>query len=91
MNRLQHTPEGFRDSYRDECLKRNHVLTKLIGIIQSYGYDQIETPTVEFFDIFGTDIGTTPSKELYKFFDRDGNTVVLRPDFTPSVARAAST
>ena len=91
MNRLQHTPEGFRDIYRDECLKRNHVLTKLIGIIQSYGYDQIETPTVEFFDIFGTDIGTTPSKELYKFFDRDGNTVVLRPDFTPSVARAAST
>ena len=91
MNRLQHTPEGCRDIYRDECLKRNHVLTKLIGIIQSYGYDQIETPTVEFFDIFGTDIGTTPSKELYKFFDRDGNTVVLRPDFTPSVARAAST
>ncbi len=91
MNRLQHTPDGFRDIYRDECLKRNHVLTKLIGVIQSYGYDQIETPTVEFFDIFGTDIGTTSSKELYKFFDRDGNTVVLRPDFTPSVARAAST
>lgn len=38
----------------------------------------------------GREVGTTPSRELYKFFDRDGNTLVLRPDFTPSIARAAS-
>ena len=31
------------------------------------------------------------SKELYKFFDREGNTLVLRPDFTPSVSRACAT
>ena len=35
-------------------------------------------------------IGTTPSKDLYKFFDKEGDTLVLRPDFTPSVARCAS-
>ena len=35
-------------------------------------------------------MGTTPSKDLYKFFDREGNTLVLRPDMTPSIARAAS-
>jgi ATP phosphoribosyltransferase regulatory subunit len=35
-------------------------------------------------------VGTTPSRELYKFFDREGNTLVLRPDFTPSVARCAA-
>ena len=50
----------------------------------------IETPTFEYFDVFSKEIGTTPSRELYKFFDRDGNTLVLRPDFTPSIARAAS-
>ncbi len=27
----------------------------------------------------------------YKFFDREGNTLVLRPDFTPSVSRACAT
>ena len=40
--------------------------------------------------MFSKDIGTTPSKDLYKFFDKEGNTLVLRPDFTPSVARCAA-
>ena len=35
-------------------------------------------------------VGTTPSKDLYKFFDKEGNTLVLRPDFTPSIARSAA-
>mgnify|MGYP002229040180 FL=1 len=48
------------------------------------------TPTFEFFNIFGSDVGTTPSKDLYKFFDKEGNTLVLRPDFTPSIARSAA-
>ena len=58
--------------------------------LKGYGYHPIQTPTFEFFDIFGKEIGTTPSKELYKFFDREGNTLVLRPDMTPSIARAAA-
>ena len=36
-------------------------------------------------------MGTIPSRDLYKFFDREGNTLVLRPDFTPSVSRACAT
>ena len=56
----------------------------------SFGYQDIQTPTFEFFDVFGREIGTTPSKELYKFFDKEGNTLVLRPDFTPSIARSAA-
>ncbi len=59
-------------------------------IVKSYGYQFIETPTFEFFDIFSKEVGTIPSKDLYKFFDREGNTLVLRPDITPSIARAAS-
>ncbi|MFQ8980627.1 MAG: ATP phosphoribosyltransferase regulatory subunit [Waltera sp.] len=47
-------------------------------------------PSIEFFDVFSKEIGTTPSKELYKFFDKEGNTLVLRPDFTPSIARCAA-
>jgi ATP phosphoribosyltransferase regulatory subunit len=40
--------------------------------------------------VFSKEVGTTPSKELYKFFDKEGNTLVLRPDFTPSIARCAA-
>lgn len=90
MNQLLHTPEGVRDIYSDEC-ERKHILEgRLHQVLKSYGFHPIQTPTFEFFDIFGKEIGSTPSKELYKFFDREGNTLVLRPDITPSIARCAS-
>lgn len=90
QNKRLHTPEGVRDIYNDECEKKHYILDRMRRVIQSYGYRFIETPTFEFFDIFGQEVGTTPSKDLYKFFDREGNTLVLRPDMTPSIARAAS-
>ncbi|MBQ6441653.1 MAG: ATP phosphoribosyltransferase regulatory subunit [Lachnospiraceae bacterium] len=87
---LLHTPEGVRDIYDLECEQKLVVEEQLFSTLRSFGYRPIETPTFEFFDVFGKEIGTTPSRELYKFFDRDGNTLVLRPDITPSVARAAA-
>lgn len=89
-NRLLHTPEGVRDIYGEEYLKKLYLQDTLHQQIKSYGYMDIMTPTFEFFDVFSKEIGTTPSKELYKFFDKENNTLVLRPDFTPSVARAAA-
>ena len=56
-----------------------------------FGYHDIQTPTFEYFDVFRKEIGTIPSKDLYKFFDKEGNTLVLRPDITPSIARVAAT
>ena len=87
---LLHTPEGVRDIYNEECEKKLLLQDSLYRMLRQYGYHPIETPTFEFFDIFGREIGTTPSKDLYKFFDREGNTLVLRPDITPSIARCAA-
>lgn len=88
--RLVHTPEGVRDIYGDEKAAKNIVEHLLQDKIKSYGYQDIQTPTFEFFDVFSKEVGTTPSRELYKFFDKEGNTLVLRPDFTPSIARCAA-
>ncbi len=41
-----------------------------------YGYEDIETPGFEYFEVFSNEVGTIPSKDLYKFFDREGNTLV---------------
>lgn len=89
-NQLLHTPEGVRDIYNEECEKKLFLQDRLNHTLKRYGYRSIQTPTFEFFDIFGKEIGTTPSKELYKFFDREGNTLVLRPDITPSIARSVA-
>jgi ATP phosphoribosyltransferase regulatory subunit len=88
--KLLHTPEGVRDIYGNEYARKLQVEDRLHKTISGYGYEDIQTPTFEFFDVFSKEIGTTPSKELYKFFDKENNTLVLRPDFTPSIARCAA-
>ena len=87
---LLHTPEGVRDIYGEEYAKKLKLEKMIHKKLKSFGYQDIQTPTFEFFDVFSREIGTTPSKELYKFFDKEGNTLVLRPDFTPSMARCAA-
>lgn len=90
QGRLVHTPEGVRDIYGEEYAKKLIVEEKIQKVFHGYGYQDIQTPSFEFFDVFSREIGTKPSRELYKFFDKEGNTLVLRPDFTPSIARCAA-
>ena len=88
--RIIHTPEGVRDIYGKEYTRQLQLQETIRDVIKKYGYDDIQTPSFEFFDVFSKEIGTTPSQELYKFFDKENNTLVLRPDFTPAIARCAS-
>lgn len=89
-NQLLHTPDGVRDIYNGECRAKMQLQNRLHQIFTQYGYQDIQTPTFEFFNVFSRQIGTTPSRDLFKFFDKEGNTLVLRPDFTPSIARSAA-
>jgi ATP phosphoribosyltransferase regulatory subunit len=66
----------LQNRLRDVCIK--------------YGYNDIQTPTLEFFDVFNKERGSVPSNEMFKLFDRYGNTLVMRPDMTPSIARTAA-
>ena len=88
--RLLHTPQGVRDIYGSECQKKNVVKSKIHQVLHHYGYHDIETPTFEFFDIFNREKGTVLSNQMYKFFDRNNITLVLRPDMTPSIARSVA-
>ena len=87
---LLHTPEGVRDCYGKENTAKQKTIERIAGQIRLYGYEDLQTTSFEYFDVFSNEIGTTSSRELYKFFDKEGDTLVLRPDFTPSVARCAA-
>lgn len=91
MEQKLHTPEGVRDIYNRECETKLTLQQKLSAVLHLYGYQDIQTPTFEYDDVFRKEIGSTSTKELYRFFDREGNILALRPDITPSVARAAAT
>ncbi len=87
MNQLLHTPEGVRDIYGKDCRDKAALERQLMNCLHRYGYEDVQTPTFEYFDIFNKERGTVSSRDMYKFFDREGNTLVLRPDMTPSIAR----
>ncbi len=87
---LLFTPEGVRDIYGEECEKRYKIQNVLHSTMKLYGFKDIQTPTFEFFDIFNGEKGTVSDKEMYKFFDQYNNTLVLRPDITPSIARCVA-
>lgn len=87
---LLHTPEGVRDIYNGECASKLVLQSKLHDVCALYGYNDIQTPSIEFFDVFSKERGSVSSNEMFKFFDRYGNTLVLRPDMTPAIARTAA-
>lgn len=87
---LIHTPEGVRDIYDAECRQKLEVQKKILHTLYSYGYQHMETPSFEFFDIFNKERGSVSSREMFKFFDRENNTLVLKPDMTPAIARCVA-
>ena len=89
-NQLLHTPEGVRDIYNEECERKIILEERLLTVLKSYGYHPIQTPTFEYFDIFSKEKGSVQSQAMFKFFDRGNNTLVLRPDITPAIARCVS-
>lgn len=90
MTHQLHTPEGVRDIFGTECEKKQYIEYRIRQLLFSYGFDYLNPPSFEFASNFSQDIGTVNDGEIYKFFDKEGDTLALRPDFTPSVARIAS-
>ncbi|MBO4775186.1 MAG: ATP phosphoribosyltransferase regulatory subunit [Lachnospiraceae bacterium] len=86
---LLHTPDGVRDFYGKELDNKNSIMNRFEETIKSYGYDEIQTPTLEFLNVFLEDEDYLYQTKTFRFIDRDGETLVLRPDYTPSVARCA--
>ncbi len=87
---LLHTPDGVRDFYGDELDLKNHIMDCIEKNIKCYGFDEIQTPTLEFLNVFLEDNDFAYESKTFRFIDRDGETLVLRPDYTPSVARCAA-
>ena len=85
-----HTPDGVRDIYGRECAEKHEIETRILRQFRLFGYELIETPEFEFFDVFHRASPGISSREMFKFFDRDNDTLALRPDITPAIARCVA-
>ncbi|MDR2266365.1 MAG: ATP phosphoribosyltransferase regulatory subunit [Christensenellaceae bacterium] len=81
------TPDGTGDSVFVECDANYQVVETLRRLFKSYGYGEIRTPTIEFFDAFSHGIGKISQDTLYTLTDNNGRLLSLRPDSTKPVAR----
>lgn len=86
-----YTPDGVQDILFNECYAKREMESIIRKTFRSYGYYEIETPTIEFYDVFSAEIESFPQEAMVKFFDQKGRILVLRPDITVPVARITAT
>ncbi len=84
-------PEGLNDLLPEEVFKRRLLENKISQVFNKWGYQEIITPTFEFYEILAKGAGSIMKKEMIKFFDREGNIIALRPEMTTPIARVTST
>jgi len=84
------TLKGFRDFLPKETRKRQFVIETLKKVFESYGFEPLETPSLEYEEILMGKYGEEGEKLMYKFNDNGGRKVALRYDQTVPLARIAS-
>lgn len=82
-------PLGMRDSFPLINEKKEKVRDFGRRFFQSRGFDFIKTPTVEYYETIGK-ASAIPDASLFKLVDRQGETLVLRPDMTTPIVRVAT-
>lgn len=81
---------GMKDTHPQEVLKKREIEFKLRNLFSSWGFEEVETPTLEYYATLQKVIGDELKERLFQFVNREGKLVCLRPDFTTSIARKYS-
>ncbi|NLJ50269.1 MAG: ATP phosphoribosyltransferase regulatory subunit [Candidatus Atribacteria bacterium] len=81
---------GMKDTHPQEVLKKREIELKLRHLFSSWGFEEVETPTLEYYTTLQKVIGDELKDRLFQFINREGKLVCLRPDFTTSIARKYS-
>lgn len=84
------TLKGFRDFLPAEARKRNYVIGILKSVFESYGFEPLETPALEYEEILLGKYGEEGDKLMYRFEDNGKRRVALRYDQTVPLARVVA-
>ncbi|GED67636.1 ATP phosphoribosyltransferase regulatory subunit [Brevibacillus reuszeri] len=82
-------PLGMRDILPESLAKQRHLEHLLGQCISRWGYEEISTPSLEYYDTVGA-ASATLTDRMFRLLDKQGHTVVLRPDMTTPIARVVS-
>ncbi len=82
-------PRGFRDRGPDEIAAERKMLDAIRRVYESYGFDALETPSLEYTDALGKFLPDVdrPNEGVFSFQDEDEQWLSLRYDLTAPLAR----
>ncbi|MDQ0115917.1 ATP phosphoribosyltransferase regulatory subunit [Paenibacillus harenae] len=82
-------PIGVKDYLPGAVAKLRHIERQVLACMQGWGYEQIMTPTMEYYDTVGV-ASSTSDQKLFKLLNNRGTTLVLRSDMTSPIARVVA-
>jgi ATP phosphoribosyltransferase regulatory subunit len=88
---LSGIPTGMRYYFGQEARLRRTVEETGMTVFDGWSYEEITTPTVDYYSLFEHGMGRTEAHRAFRFTDNDGRLLALRPDVTSAAARAAAT
>jgi len=74
-----------------EARLRRTIEDVAMSVFESWSYEEVITPSVDYYDLFEQGMGPAEAQRGFRFTDSDGRLLALRPDVTSSVARVAAT
>lgn len=84
-------PRGMDDLLPEEYALKQSIVDIIRQVYSEYGYLEVETPTVEYYELFEVKSGEEIRERMFDFYDKAGRRCVLRPEVTASIARLIST
>ena len=83
-------PAGMRYYIGAEARLRRTVEDVAMSVFEGWNYEEVITPSVDYYDLFEQGMGQREAQRGFRFTDNDGRLLALRPDVTSSVARMAA-
>lgn len=72
--------------------RRRRMLERAIcSVFDGWSYEEIIPPIFDYYDVFAKGMGSGQEEQIYRFIDREGNILALRPEFTSLVAKTVAT
>jgi histidyl-tRNA synthetase len=87
MKQNLQTLKGFRDFLPEEKRRRDFVMGKIVEVFERFGFEPLETPTLEYASLLLGKYGSEADKLVYTFEDAGGRRVGLKYDQTVPTSR----
>lgn len=91
MTTITKIPAGVQYFFDDEVRLRRHIEQQAMRVFSGWSYDEIILPIFDYQELFARGMGEQKASHTYRFVDREGALLALRPELTSLVARTVAT